>query len=394
MKDKTKKENMKNPIFLLFVFCSTFIFAQNNNTPTITFKDGSKKQFKKTSFNYDSESFIIGIDARTDKDVKTTYNMADISSFKNNDTKYITKKYEENTYLFEEVIIGALSVYKSGTHYFLENEEYGFREILRVVNNEKILNKFEYATLSVYVNKCKEAQEQAYSKNQMISFGVLQSIVNTYNSCNLNEDVQFATNVTKLANAPKEIIEIGVNLGYNFLNTSFDNLSPGVENNYGTPVIGAQVYFNTNMLKNNIGFVLLVDYSFPKEFNSNENSTYLKTELSYLTTMIGIRYTFNNISQTFSPYLGFNGGFIFNSMSSVSQQENIYGSQLFIYESTNKLGSSFGAGTYIHFGKQKIDFNVTYQPEIKFQLINSQILKSLDTYYKASGFQIKATYVF
>src|SRR5690606_34305095 len=138
----------------------------------------------------------------------------------------------------------------------------------------------------VYVNKCKEAQEQAYSKNQMISFGVLQSIVNTYNSCNLNEDVQFATNVTKLANAPKEIIEIGVNLGYNFLNTSFDNLSPGVENNYGTPVIGAQVYFNTNMLKNNIGFVLLVDYSFPKEFNSNENSTYLKTELSYLTTMI------------------------------------------------------------------------------------------------------------
>ncbi|MCX7547180.1 hypothetical protein OS188_04350 [Xanthomarina sp. F1114] len=385
---------MKTPIFLLLIFFSTFVFAQNKNLPTITFKDGSKVQFKKTSFNLDSDSYIIGIIAKTDNNVKTTYGVTEIESFNDNNTRYVPRQYKNTIYLFEEVIIGALSVYKSGKHYFLNNDEHGFREISRVVVNDKELNKFEYATLSVYINKCKEAQEQAYNKSQVITFGTLQSIVNTYNNCNLNEDIQFATNVITEANAPKEVIEVGVNLGYNFLNTSFDKLSPGVNNNYGALVLGAQVYFNTNMLKNNIGFVLLVDYTFPNEFKSSENSTFLKADLSYLTTMIGIRYTFNNMSKTFSPYLGFNGGFIFNSMATITEQQNIYGAPTYFYESSNKLASSFSAGTYIRFGKQKIDFNLTYQPETKFELINTHVLKSIFSYYKASGFQLKATYIF
>ncbi|HLV39310.1 hypothetical protein [Xanthomarina sp.] len=384
---------MKFPIFLIFVFFATFISAQNN-LPTITFKDSSQKQFKRASFNYNNENYIIGIKTKTSNNDNSSYNISEISSFKNDGTNYIIKQYKSNTYLFEEVIKGSLSVYKSGSHYFLENEEHGFREILEVVNNGKKLNKFDHATLSIFVNKCKAAQEQTYNKSESISYSVLKSIVEAYNSCNLSDDVQFASNVIELSNAPKEVIEVGVSVGYNFLNNSFDNLSSGVTNSYGTPVIGAQVYFNTNMLKKNIVFVLLVDYSFPNEFKSTQNSTILKTDLSYLTTMIGARYTFNNINKTLTPYLGFNGGIIVNSMSSVSNQQNSPDSELYNFESTNKPTCSFGAGTYVHIGKQKIDFNLTYQPEVKFLLLSTNILHKDNNYYKSSGFQLKATYVF
>ncbi|HLV14936.1 MAG TPA: hypothetical protein VKY41_07135 [Xanthomarina sp.] len=109
--------------------------------------------------------------------------------------------------------------------------------------------------------------------------------------------------------------------------------------------------------------------------------------------MVGTRYTFNNINKTFSPYLGLNGGFIFNSKSSITIQDAIFGAQKIEFNSTNKLAYNVGIGTYIHFGKQKIDFNVIYQPENKFELSSTDNLSKLESSYKASGFQLKATYI-
>ncbi|MCX7550039.1 hypothetical protein [Xanthomarina sp. F2636L] len=384
---------MKKTILIYLILCSTYGFAQNNSS-TITFKDGSKKQFDKVSFEYNTEDFIVGLKTKTANNDKTDISLNDVVSLRKNNVNYKTRQYKKSLYLLEEVSKSTLSLYKSGKNYFLENEEYGLKEIPRVVIDEKTLNRFDYATLSVFVNKCQEAQELAYNKNQSISISVLKDVVETFNTCNLSEDTQFATNIIELANAPSEIIEIGVNIGYSFLNTTFDDLSPGVSNNYGTPVIGAQVYFNTNMLEKRLGFIILVDYSLPKKFNSSENLIHLKSELSYITGMIGTRYTFNNISKTFSPYIGFNGGFIFNSMSSVSVQDAVFGAQLINFDSTNKLAYNLGIGSYIHFGKQKIDFNLTYQPENKFEVVSTDNLSRIEGYYKMSGFQLKATYVF
>lgn len=385
---------MKYPIIYLFVFFTSFMFGQKNNSTIIHFKDDSSKQFDKVSFEYSIDDYIIGFEAKTDTNKKIKYNLTDIISLKDNSSSYIVKQVNKDSYLVEELIIGSLSLYKSGDHYFLENEEYGFREITKAEIDGTTLNSYNYSTLSVYINKCKKAQEEAYNKNTSIIPSVIKSIVETYNSCDLSEDTQFAENVIKQANAPYETIEIGVNIGYSFLNASFDELSPDVSNNFGVPVIGAQVYFNTNILEKALGFLIIVDYSFPSEFNASDNNIYLKSKLSYINAMIGTRYTFNNINKTFSPYLGFNAGFIFNSMSNITVQENIFGAQFLDFNSTNKLAYNVGIGTYIHFGKQKIDFNITYQPENTFELLSTDSLSKFESSYKVSGFQLKATYVF
>jgi hypothetical protein len=370
------------------------MFAQKNSSTTIYFKDGTSKQFDKISFEYNIEDYIIGLEAKTDSNEKTKLYLTDILNVNDNGSNYVVKQLNKDSYLVEEVIKGTLSLYKSSDHYFLENEEYGFREIAKAEIDGTTLNSYNYSTLSVYVNKCKSAQEEAYNKNTSIIPSVIKSVVENYNSCNLSEDTQFAANVIKQANAPSEVIEIGINIGYSFLNTSFDELSAGVSNSFGTPVIGAQVYFNTNILEKALGFLIIVDYSLPKEFNTSKNNIYLKSNLSYINAMIGTRYTFNNINKTFSPYLGFNGGFIFNSMSNITAQDVGFATQLRDYKSTNKLAYNVGVGTYIHFGNQKIDFNITYQPENEFEIVTEDNLNSFESSYKASGFQLKATYVF
>lgn len=383
---------MKNSIIILFVLYASFAFTQNSS-PSITFKDGSTKQFHRISFEYNAEDYIIGVKTKTDDNNKKAYTLNEVVSVRKNDINFKTKQYKKSTYLFEDVIIGSLSLYKSGDHYFLENEEHGLREIPKVVIDEKTLNRFEYSTLTLFVNKCKEAQEVAYNKNQSISVSALKEIVGTYNACSLSDDTQFAENVITIANASDEFIEIAINVGYSFLNSDFDNVSPGVSNSYGTVVIGAQVYMNTNILNKRLGFVASVDYSLPKKFNSFSNNIIVNTKTAYLSALIGTRYTFNNINETFSPYLGFNGGFIFNS-SSVTAQRNIVGSPILNYDTTNELNFNFCAGTYIFFGKQKLDFNILYQPEIDLGLEYSDSLRSQISFYTMSGFQLKVSYVF
>ena len=385
---------MKHPIIFLYLLSTTLIFAQNNNSTTIYFKDGSTKQFEKVKFENNAEDYIIGVEVKNADDNKTIYHLTDIVSVKENTTKHVTKQYKKNLYLLEEVIVGSLSLYKSGAHYFLENDENGLREISKVIIDQTTLNRYDYATLSIFVNKCKAAQEKAYNKNNSISISVLKSVVNTYNSCNLSEDIQFAENVITLANAPSEFIEVGINVGYGFLNTKFDDLSPGVSNQYGTPVIGAQVYFNTNILEKRLSFLFLVDYSLPKEFKSNDNKINLKTKLSYVHAMLGTRYTFNNINKAFSPYVGLNGGLILSNMSDITFQPAIYGAQKIGYKSKYKLSFNLNAGTYIHLGNKKIDFNIMYQPENEIQIISNDNLTTIENNYKLSGFQLKATYVF
>ncbi|HLV14935.1 MAG TPA: hypothetical protein VKY41_07130 [Xanthomarina sp.] len=255
------------------------MFAQKNNTTTIYFKDGTSKQFDKVNFLNNVEDYIVGLEAKIDSNKKLNFNLTEVLSVNEKNRHYTVKQSEKNLYLCQEVIIGNLSLYKSGDHYFLENEEHGFKEISKVELDGITLNKYNYSTLSVFVNKCKKAQEEAYNKNSSITPSVIKSIVSTYNSCHLSEDTQFAANVIKLANDQSEIIEIGINIGYSFSNTSFDKLSPDASNSYGTPVIGAQVYFNTNILEKSLGFLFLVDYSFPSEFNSSENNIHLKTKL-------------------------------------------------------------------------------------------------------------------
>jgi len=383
---------MKNPFIYLLVLTTSFVFAQSNSS-TISFKDGTTKQFDKISFEYNIEDYIIGVKTKTDDNDKKTYTLNDVVSVRRNGVNFNTKQYKKNTYLFEDVIIGTLSLYRSGEHYFLDNEEYSLREIPKVVIDEKTLNRFEYSTLTLFVNKCKEAQELAYNKNQSISISALKEIVETYNTCSLSDDTQFADNIITLANAPDEFIEIAINAGYSFLNSDFDDLSPGVSNSYGTPIIGVQVYMNTNMLNKRLGFVASVDYSLPKKFNSTSNNVFLNTKTAYLSAMIGTRYTFNNVNKTFSPYIGFNGGFLFNS-SSVTAQRNIVGSPIFDFDTTNELNYNFCVGTYIYFGKQKLDFNILYQPEIDLGLEYTENLSSQISFYTVTGFQLKVSYIF
>ncbi|GGG57875.1 hypothetical protein GCM10010976_30950 [Bizionia arctica] len=370
------------------------MFAQKNNLTTIHFKDGTSKQYEKLKFEYNTENYVIGIEVTTNSDKKTKINISDILNAQEDNSHYVTKQYNKNVYLFEELILGSLSLYRSGDHFFLDNEAYGFREIEKKVVNDVTLNTFNYGTLTIYINKCQAAQEEGYNKHDSITLSNLIAIIETYNSCDLSEDTQFATNVITQANNPKEFVEFAVNVGYNLLNTDFNDLSPGVSNSFGTPVIGAQVYFNNNMLNGSLGFIAMVDYSFPQEFNSSSNDIFLNTKTSYVLTMLGVRYSFNNISKTFRPYFGFNGGFLFNSMSSVTKQSNIYGSTVYNFDTTNELAYNLNAGTYIKFGKQKLDFNVMYLPKLDFGLIALANLRSISNNYTVSGFQLKVSYIF
>lgn len=385
---------MKILILFLFLFCATGLFSQNDNTTTIHYKNGESKKISKAHLTYNSKDFIVGLEAKTDSNLKQTIDLVGITKVNHEETSFIVKSYKKNAYLFETLVSGSISLYRSGEHYFLENEEHGFREIEKNVVNGLTLQTFSYSTLSIYVNKCQEAQENAYNHYDSLTLSNLKTNLETYNNCNLSEDTQFASNVITQANADKEFIEIGINVGFNFLSTDFNELSQGVSNSFGTPVIGAQLYMNTNILNKSLGFIAIVDYTFPKEFNSSSNGIYLNTKTSYLSTMLGVRYTFNNISETFSPYLGFNGGFLFNSMSYVTKQQNTVSAAIIDYNTTNELTYNFSTGTYIHFGKQKIDFNIMYQPEINFGLEATDNLNRLVSYYTVTGFQLKASYIF
>ena len=385
---------MKTPFLFFFLFYVTFTFAQKNNSTTIYYNNGESKQLNKAHLTYNSKDFIVGVEAKTDANKKIQYDLAGVTKVNHDATTYIIKSYKKKLYLFEELISGSISLYKSGEHFFIENEEHGFREIEKKVVDGLTLKTFSYATLSIYVNKCKEAQENAYNQYDSITISNLKAIIETYNNCNLSEDTQFATNVITQANEPSEFIEIGINVGFNFLNTDFNELSQGVSNSFGTPVIGAQIYMNTNMFNKSLGFIAIVDYSLPKEFNSTSNSIFLNTKTAYLSTMIGVRYTFNNINKTFSPYLGFNSGFLFNSMSYVTKQQNTVGAAIIDFDTTNELTYNFSVGSYIKFGKQKLDFNIMYQPEINFGLEATDNLSRLVSYYSVSGFQLKASYIF
>ncbi|TYA53836.1 PorT family protein [Formosa maritima] len=370
------------------------MFAQKNNTTTIKYSSGETKQFDKANLSYNSKDFIVGIETKSDSNQKLIIDLVGVTNVNFEGTSFIVKSYKKNPYLFEVLISGSISLYKSGEHYFLENNEDGFRELEKKVVKGLTLKTFNYATVSIYVNKCKEAQENAYNQYDSLTISNLKAIIETYNNCNLSEDTQFANNVITLANADKEFIEIAVNVGYNFLSTDFDELSSGVSNNFGTPVLGVQIYMNTNMFNKSLGFIAMVDYTFPNEFNSLSNNIYLNTETAYLSTMLGIRYTFNNISKSFSPYIGFNTGFLFNSMSYVTKQQNTVGAAILDFDTTNELTYNFSAGTYIKFGKQKIDFNLMYQPKINFGLESTDNLNRLESYYTVSGFQLKASYIF
>jgi hypothetical protein len=81
-------------------------------------------------------------------------------------------------------------------------------------------------------------------------------------------------------------------------------------------------------------------------------------------------------------------------MSSITSQDAVYGSIIYNYKPTNKLAYNISVGSYIHLGNQKVDFNITYQPENEFDIISANNLNNRESNYKLSSFQLKASYIF
>ena len=375
---------------LVFVFISTVSFSQN----TIFYSNGETKSLKKIVLKFDDYGDLAS-SLKTVNHVGDSgeENLINVNKVRVDDVLYTVKNYKGKPSLFEPIVIGNLSLFKGKQMYYLENDDYEVREFPKKVVDGLELNRFEFSTLSVFINKCKAAQNEAYLNVNKLTLKQVKDIIAIYNNCNLSDDVQIADEVVEEVNKPNEFLELGISVGYNFMKSSFEDISPGVSNSFGTPVVGAQVYFNSNLIKKQLGFIASVDYLFGNKFSTFANSTYIDSKASYIEVAAGTRFTFKNISSTIQPYLGASGRTVFVLNSYLYTQGNQIGDPLMKYKTENGFGLSASAGFYLNLGKHKIDVALSYLPEVDFKVSSHSLVTEKTSQYTLSGFQIKATYI-
>lgn len=375
------------PIIAFSLF-TCFMFSQGYKTVQIKNNDGTTTSAL-AKLDYNNDKLITGLIFKSiENDLASTFNLKSLNHLTYGEKKYVTKSFNSRNYLFEEIISGELSMYKSRDRYFLIKDELQLREVPLKYKNSYRQN-LNYGIISVFINDCQSTQDFAYSKNSSITPIVLEKIVTDYNNCSKSEGVSMATQAINDATIENDKIGFGISVGYALLNADFNNFAENTEASINTPTIGAKLFVYTNALNNGLFFNFTADYFLAKEQNITPSIT---SKTSFLSGFAGINYQYKSNNKTFTPFIGVNGGLLMSTGSKVNEKQPSYD---LVYDVDNVFTFNIHLGTFIHVFKQKIEADFIYQPTMKFNLDNSSsITGDLNRSYDVSGMHFKISYCF
>lgn len=380
---------LKKLVTAIFITASLISYSQGFKTITITKKDNSNVELL-GKFIYNSNNFIEKIITKNNT-TQANYNINNIIQVQQKNEIYVAKTIDKKVYLLKQIIKGSLSLYKNKKDYFLENSEFGLKKIPYNSKDGLTLSTFKYGIVSLFINKCKSATEEAYQYSNTLNYSSLKKTITTYNSCDLSNDIIVPNTIIENINTPNEVVNFAISLSNFNLKTDFSNLSKNSTGKVNLFSIGAKIYFNTNMLNKSFAFHFSGDYYFGKD--KNINSSNLRNKTSFLSTMVGVNYIFKSLNKTFKPYIGIKGGMYFNQKSYVILKSNTSFLPDTVYKTNNEPAYTFHAGTFIYIFNQKMDFMINYQPKLDFNLSTSEINQQ-NSSYTISGVNMKLSYLF
>ena len=373
-------------LIIVFTIFSLNSFAQRTKEMTIYKSDQTQIQVK-GNFVYEND-YIQAI--QTDS---KTINASDIDKVILGSEVFVVKNVDDKNYLFQEIEKGILSLYKGESNYYLENEKHGLREVPeRDITGSKIFNS---GTVSLFINNCKSAVNLLSNKASSLTVQNLKEIVKTYNSCDLQSDIQISDKVIEESLRKDGKLQFGLTAGFLHLNTNYSNVIDVDETSIGLFTVGAKLYFRTNWLKkNSIDFNFSVDYALNAEQQIASDLYTLQSKTSFVNAMFGVNYALSDLNSIFKPYFGISAGLLFDSGSEVNLIANSSGNPSLYYDGKSQIAYNLNVGTTIEAFNQEFDFLIAYQPKLKMPIESSTELVSLDAKYEISGLNFRLTYMF
>ena len=373
-------------LIIVFTIFSLNSFAQRTKEMTIYKSDQTQIQVK-GNFVYEND-YIQAI--QTDS---KTINASDIDKVILGSEVFVVKNVDDKNYLFQEIEKGILSLYKGESNYYLENEKHGLREVPeRDITGSKI---FKSGTVSLFINNCKSAVNLLSNKASSLTVQNLKEIVKTYNSCDLQSDIQISDKVIEESLRKDGKLQFGLTAGFLHLNTNYSNVIDVDETSIGLFTVGAKLYFRTNWLKkNSIDFNFSVDYALNAEQQIASDLYTLQSKTSFVNAMFGVNYALSDLNSIFKPYFGISAGLLFDSGSEVNLIANSSGNPSLYYDGKSQIAYNLNVGTTIEAFNQEFDFLIAYQPKLKMPIESSTELVSLDAKYEISGLNFRLTYMF
>ncbi len=354
------------------------------------------------NLKFNSSGFIDKIVTKNENRINYK-NLSRVSKIETSRKTYIVKKYNNNLYAFEIIKKGDISLYKSLTKYFLENKDNGFRELKFNQHNGEDLKTFNHGDISPYANKCKSSQNLIFKNSTAINLYKLKKIIDSYNNCNLNSDIQISDGAIKIANKSKEKIKLGLSLGYQLIDAKYDSFGSDLALDFGFQTVGISAFFHPfNLKTDNIRLGFSLDFPVSnvnhKEV-TNDGIIFLQNKTVYTSTLFQIDYIID-VSQSFKAYFGGKYGIYFNSGSSINiyLPNDLTQDDLLKFETENAVGYEIHLGAQFNFINQDFDFSLGYKPKVNFSLqANSNIPNVYDVnepYYTINSFNFKLTYLF
>ncbi|MDY0781583.1 hypothetical protein [Tenacibaculum sp. IB213877] len=376
---------MKNVIFLIiFLFCLNSYSQEFKN---ITIIKSDKTEIKTLGTFVYEDDLIKGIKTKKNN---LLISFQDVNKVFINKETYLVKNYKFKKYLFLKIINGNLSLYKDKKNYYLENNELGLKNIKK--DEKRLQFVFKTGEVSLFINKCKAATNELYNKRKSLILSNLKKIINIYNTCDTSSKIQFADEVIKESNRPKEKVKFGLSFGLMKLKTDYNQpfSIEGSDKNF--TFVGGKVYIFSNIFQEKLDANLSIDYFFRKNYQINDIDYYIKNSTQFTKLTIGANYTINNISKLITPYFGISGGLLLSSNSSVKLISKYLDLPSRHYTLSNELIYNINVGSYIYLLNQKIDLIFEYQPKINTKLSDSINLHNNSSSFSSLSF--KLSYIF
>ena len=372
-------------LIIVFTVFSLNSFAQRANEMTIYKSDQTQIQVK-GNFVYEND-YIKAIQYGS-----KTINASNINKVILDSDVFVVKNVYDRNYLFQEIEKGILSLYKGKSNYYLENEKNGLRKIPEISSTNS--HVFKSGTVSLYINNCNAAVNQLSKRASNLGLRYLKQIIATYNSCDLQENIQIADKVIEESLRKDDVVQFGLTAGYLYLNTDYGNILNVDVTSIGLITIGAKLYLSTSWLeKNRIDFNFSVDYAFSAEQEIAGDLYRLQSETSFVNAMFGVNYVLSDLNSMFKPYFGVSAGLLLDAGSEVLLSSYTQSPSL-SYGGGSHIAYNLNVGTVIEVFNQELDFLIAYQPKLEIPLGANSGFGIPDEHYEISSLNFRLTYMF
>ena len=387
LKKILNKYSIKNTLAIVFiVFINLNTYSQLFKKMTIIRNDNSQLEISGI-FEYEN-NLITNIRFENSNQNSSLQNISKVII---NEKQYLVKEYNSKKLLFLQILKGKISLYKDKKEYYIENNKYGLKKI----KEKELVNipVFKLGEISIFINNCKLAINELDKKATNLTLKNLKNIINIYNTCDLSTELQISDSAINQSMLPEEKVKFGISVGISTLDTDYNKLLAIKTSKLNVVSFGAKIYFLPNMLDKKINFNISVDYFLENTQNASNPDYNLYSKIQFLKTMVGVNYMFNNINQTFKPYIGISGGMYFNSNTTVQLVSKSVDPSI-KYRANNNLAYNLNIGTIINILNQEVDFIIEYQPSLDFTLFSKSNITTNYNSFEIEGLNFKISYMF